>query len=121
MSTKPRCLPAPKAEAGIPALEMCCCPRGFVCWPTRRFICAAQSVGVWSGWSRGLALRFCWFADILFIPWVLVRRSATLRTYAGDTSLPGGKVDPEDKSIEDTAVRDHLQPFSSWLYLKYFL
>jgi 8-oxo-dGTP pyrophosphatase MutT (NUDIX family) len=33
-----------------------------------------------------------------------IRRSATLRTYAGDTSLPGGKADPEDKTIEDTAV-----------------
>lgn len=33
------------------------------------------------------------------------RRASTLRTYAGDTSLPGGKVDPEDKTIEDTAVR----------------
>lgn len=31
-------------------------------------------------------------------------RSSTLRTYAGDTSLPGGKVDLEDRSIEDTAV-----------------
>ena len=31
-------------------------------------------------------------------------RSASLRTYAGDTSLPGGKADPEDKTIEDTAV-----------------
>ena len=41
---------------------------------------------------------------------VLCRRSATLRTYAGDTSLPGGKVDPEDKSIEDTAVGVHLAP-----------
>ncbi|KIM38741.1 hypothetical protein M413DRAFT_52300, partial [Hebeloma cylindrosporum] len=37
---------------------------------------------------------------------LLSRRSATLRTYAGDTSLPGGKVDPEDKSIEDTARRE---------------
>jgi 8-oxo-dGTP pyrophosphatase MutT (NUDIX family) len=36
----------------------------------------------------------------------LLRRSATLRTYAGDTSLPGGKVDPEDKSIEETARRE---------------
>ena len=31
-------------------------------------------------------------------------RSASLRTYAGDTSLPGGKVEHEDKTIEDTAV-----------------
>ncbi|KAL0950325.1 hypothetical protein HGRIS_010297 [Hohenbuehelia grisea] len=35
---------------------------------------------------------------------LLNRRSATLRSYAGDTSLPGGKVDPEDKTFEDTAV-----------------
>ncbi|KAF9477836.1 hypothetical protein BDN70DRAFT_809966 [Pholiota conissans] len=37
---------------------------------------------------------------------LLNRRSSTLRTYAGDTSLPGGKVDPTDKSIEDTARRE---------------
>ncbi|KAM6496455.1 NUDIX hydrolase domain-like protein [Amanita muscaria] len=37
---------------------------------------------------------------------LLSRRSATLRTYAGDTSLPGGKVDPGDKSFEDTARRE---------------
>ena len=49
----------------------------------------------WLRWSERV-----WLADVLF----LLRRSATLRTYAGDTSLPGGKVDPEDKSIEDTAV-----------------
>ena len=32
------------------------------------------------------------------------RRSATLRSYAGDTSLPGGRVDPGDRTFEDTAV-----------------
>ena len=37
-------------------------------------------------------------------------RSASLRTYAGDTSLPGGKVDPEDKTIEDTAVSPRSAP-----------
>ncbi|KAF6751545.1 NUDIX hydrolase domain-like protein [Ephemerocybe angulata] len=37
---------------------------------------------------------------------LLSRRSSSLRTYAGDTSLPGGKVDPEDNSIEDTARRE---------------
>jgi hypothetical protein len=37
----------------------------------------------------------------------LQRRSATLRTYAGDTSLPGGRVDPEDATVEDTAVSGH--------------
>ena len=38
-------------------------------------------------------------------------RSATLRSYAGDTSLPGGKVDLEDRTIEETAVSGGL----SWL------
>lgn len=38
---------------------------------------------------------------------LLNRRASTLRTYAGDTSLPGGKVEPGDKTIEDTAVRIH--------------
>ncbi|KJA17714.1 hypothetical protein HYPSUDRAFT_90506 [Hypholoma sublateritium FD-334 SS-4] len=37
---------------------------------------------------------------------LLNRRSSTLRTYAGDTSLPGGKADTEDRSIEDTARRE---------------
>lgn len=32
------------------------------------------------------------------------RRAKTLRTYAGDTSLPGGKAEERDRSIEDTAV-----------------
>ncbi|KAF8334822.1 NUDIX hydrolase domain-like protein [Amanita rubescens] len=37
---------------------------------------------------------------------LLSRRSATLRSYAGDTSLPGGKVDLGDKTIEETARRE---------------
>ncbi|CAA7259409.1 unnamed protein product [Cyclocybe aegerita] len=37
---------------------------------------------------------------------LLNRRSANLRTYAGDTSLPGGKMDPEDRNLEDTARRE---------------
>ncbi|KAF8198865.1 NUDIX hydrolase domain-like protein [Mycena galopus ATCC 62051] len=37
---------------------------------------------------------------------LLNRRSSTLRSYAGDTSLPGGKVDPEDRTIEETARRE---------------
>ena len=32
-------------------------------------------------------------------------RSKTLSFYAGDTALPGGKIDDDDKTIEDTAVR----------------
>ena len=97
MSAKPRCLPAAKAKAGVPAIKVCCCPRGIVRGATGGSIRAAQSVGVLVGVVRegcvvSLMLRF------------ILRRSATLRTYAGDTSLPGGKVDPDDKSIEDTAV-----------------
>jgi coenzyme A diphosphatase NUDT7 len=30
----------------------------------------------------------------------------TLRTYAGDTSLPGGKYEPDDRTLEDTARRE---------------
>ncbi|KAL1706364.1 NUDIX hydrolase domain-like protein [Schizophyllum commune] len=37
---------------------------------------------------------------------LLSRRSSTLRTYAGDTSLPGGKVEVTDRSFEDTARRE---------------
>ncbi|KAG1848912.1 NUDIX hydrolase domain-like protein [Suillus subluteus] len=37
---------------------------------------------------------------------LLSRRSASLRQYAGDTALPGGKVDPQDSSAEDTARRE---------------
>ena len=32
------------------------------------------------------------------------RRASTLRTYRGDTALPGGKVDEKDKNAEETAV-----------------
>ncbi|EPQ58856.1 hypothetical protein GLOTRDRAFT_69833 [Gloeophyllum trabeum ATCC 11539] len=37
---------------------------------------------------------------------VLSRRSASLRSFPGDTSLPGGKVEPQDRTIEDTARRE---------------
>ena len=33
------------------------------------------------------------------------RRAKTLSSYAGDTALPGGMIDDDDKTIEDTAVR----------------
>ena len=45
-----------------------------------------------------------------------IRRSATLRTYAGDTSLPGGKAEEGDRSVEDTAVR-----FAAVFFLFFFL
>ena len=38
------------------------------------------------------------------MPGAIYSRSANLRSYAGDTSLPGGKVDLEDRTIEETAV-----------------
>jgi len=37
---------------------------------------------------------------------LLNRRSTTLKSYAGDTSLPGGRYDPGDTSSEDTARRE---------------
>ncbi|KAI9466658.1 NUDIX hydrolase domain-like protein [Lactarius psammicola] len=37
--------------------------------------------------------------------YVLLSRQ-TLRSYAGDTALPGGRVEDEDKTIEDTARRE---------------
>ncbi|KAJ3847371.1 NUDIX hydrolase domain-like protein [Lentinula lateritia] len=37
---------------------------------------------------------------------LLSKRASTLRSFAGDTSLPGGKMDTEDKTIEDTARRE---------------
>ncbi|CCM00476.1 uncharacterized protein FIBRA_02510 [Fibroporia radiculosa] len=37
---------------------------------------------------------------------LLSRRAPTLRTYAGDTSLPGGKWEPQDRNMEWTARRE---------------
>ncbi|KAG1729988.1 NUDIX hydrolase domain-like protein [Suillus lakei] len=37
---------------------------------------------------------------------LLSRRSASLRQYAGDTALPGGKVEHQDITVEDTARRE---------------
>ncbi|KAL4076491.1 hypothetical protein J3A83DRAFT_4227892 [Scleroderma citrinum] len=37
---------------------------------------------------------------------LLSRRSSALREYAGDTALPGGKVDAKDLTVEDTARRE---------------
>ncbi|KAJ7749785.1 NUDIX hydrolase domain-like protein [Mycena maculata] len=57
--------------------------------------------------SRSAAVLVCLFVGRMGDLYVLLnKRSATLRAYAGDTSLPGGKVDPEDRTIEDTARRE---------------
>jgi len=37
---------------------------------------------------------------------ILDRRAKTLSSYAGDTALPGGMIDDDDKTIEDTARRE---------------
>lgn len=37
---------------------------------------------------------------------VLTRRRADLRRHAGEVSFPGGRRDPEDMSLRDTALRE---------------
>ncbi|POW05523.1 hypothetical protein PSHT_10783 [Puccinia striiformis] len=37
---------------------------------------------------------------------LLTRRSKTMRTYAGETALPGGKMEPKDSTLEETARRE---------------
>lgn len=37
---------------------------------------------------------------------ILSRRAKTLNSYAGDTALPGGRIDDDDKTIEETARRE---------------
>ncbi|KAJ7642346.1 NUDIX hydrolase domain-like protein [Mycena polygramma] len=57
--------------------------------------------------ERSAAVLVALFVGRLGDLYVLLnRRSSTLRSYAGDTSLPGGKVDPEDRTIEETARRE---------------
>ncbi|KAG1788855.1 uncharacterized protein HD556DRAFT_1496067 [Suillus plorans] len=60
----------------------------------------SSSLGVraWRSWFHCLSGR----AGDLYV--LLSRRSASLRQYAGDTALPGGKVEPQDITTEDTAV-----------------
>ena len=48
-----------------------------------------------------------------YYTYALDRRSLTLRAYGGDTSLPGGKMEPTDRSIEDTAVSLYLRHISA--------
>ncbi len=37
---------------------------------------------------------------------VLTRRRADLRRHAGEISFPGGRRDPEDATLMDTALRE---------------
>ena len=37
---------------------------------------------------------------------VLTRRRADLRRHAGEISFPGGRRDPEDATLTDTALRE---------------
>ncbi|KDN42786.1 hypothetical protein RSAG8_06540, partial [Rhizoctonia solani AG-8 WAC10335] len=57
--------------------------------------------------SRHAAVLVALFVGRLGDIYVLLsRRSLAMRTYGGDTSLPGGRVEPKDRSIEDTARRE---------------
>lgn len=37
---------------------------------------------------------------------LFIRRAATLRTHSGEIAFPGGKVDPDDASLLETALRE---------------
>ncbi|EIN11101.1 hypothetical protein PUNSTDRAFT_101119 [Punctularia strigosozonata HHB-11173 SS5] len=57
--------------------------------------------------SRCAAVLVALFAGRNGDLWVILsQRASSLRTYAGDTALPGGKVEPQDKTIVDTARRE---------------
>ncbi|KAG9092452.1 hypothetical protein FS749_015744 [Ceratobasidium sp. UAMH 11750] len=57
--------------------------------------------------SRQAAVLVALFVGRLGDIYVLLsKRSAELRTYGGDTSLPGGRMEPNDRSVEDTARRE---------------
>jgi hypothetical protein len=103
MSVEPGFIPMSKATYTLASVEMRCGARCVVRWPQRGLVCLTQSVGASCLVSR----------DVSFFS--SVRRSATLRSYAGDTSLPGGKVDPGDRTFEDTAASlsfSHYHPVS---------
>ena len=40
-----------------------------------------------------------------FLRVLLTTRSKSLRSHPGQTALPGGKVDPDDQNVIQTAVR----------------
>jgi peroxisomal coenzyme A diphosphatase NUDT7 len=85
--------------------------------PYPRACCAAVLVALFVGRAGDLYVLLSQQAPFLY-PYRISysqphhnRRAKTLTSYAGDTALPGGRVDDEDKTIEDTAVRfDSIHP-----------
>lgn len=94
MSSKSGSTSHTQDKVNLPEVKMCCSFGSSVRWSKGWSVRLAQSVGALVG--RGVIGDYDQVSPS--------RRSLTLRTYAGDTSLPGGKVDPEDKTLEDTAV-----------------
>ncbi|KAG7097581.1 hypothetical protein E1B28_004918 [Marasmius oreades] len=92
--------PATAENLGVLTMESRRCLRTLAVYqaqksqiPLPRSRCAAVLVALFVGRKGDLYV-------------LLSRRSATLRAYAGDTSLPGGKVDPTDRTLEETARRE---------------
>jgi hypothetical protein len=83
------------SSSAVPACAQRCGARRAVRRKGRRFICPAEPVCLRSTTGTRPVLEL-----ILYY-----RRAKTLNSYAGDTALPGGRIDDADKTIEDTAVR----------------
>ncbi|KAI9448390.1 NUDIX hydrolase domain-like protein [Lactarius indigo] len=82
---------SPESELGIKSLSSFRTKHTAPPYP--RANCAAVLVALFVGRAGDLYV-------------LLSRRAKTLRSYAGDTALPGGRVEDEDETIEDTARRE---------------
>lgn len=54
--------------------------------------------------SAGVLVPLQWRSDRIDV--LLTRRTTTLSRHAGEVSFPGGRRDPEDRDLRDTALRE---------------
>lgn len=99
------------SEIALPLsdVSLCCCAGGSVRRKDGGFICFVEPVGVlYIEPFFLLILNFGVKHDIYMLLFFFARRALTMRTYAGDTSLPGGRWETGDRNLEWTAVSPHL-------------